>query len=99
MATAVNLELKQLRSGKCTTPVYIVKLRDILLGLEEALESVDGLEHLRTPDKINYLVKNLMRIQNMIGSTGRVGILGKRMIDLSVLLSIAMILVAQLLPL
>ena len=35
----------------------------------------------------------------MIGSTGRVGILGKRMIDLSVLLSIAMILVAQLLPL
>ena len=57
MATAVNLELKQLRSGKCTTPVYIVKLRDILLGLEEALESVDGLEHLRTPDKVNYLVK------------------------------------------
>ena len=57
VVNAVNLELKQLRSATCTTPEYIVKLRNFLPGLEEALESVDGLEHLRTPDKVNYLVE------------------------------------------
>ena len=57
VVNAVNLELKQLMSEACSTPEYIVKLRNFLPGLEEALESVDGLEHLTTPDKVNYLVE------------------------------------------
>ena len=34
-----------------------MKLRNFLPGLEEALKSVNGLEHLQTPDKVNYLVE------------------------------------------
>ena len=50
----VNEELKSLRSAVCSTPEYIVKLRN---HLEEALKSVGGLEHLQTPDKVNILVE------------------------------------------
>ena len=33
-----------------------MKLHNFLPGLEDALEAVTGLEHLQTPDKVNYLV-------------------------------------------
>ena len=58
VVSTINLEPKQLRSEACTTLEYIEKLRNCLPGLEEVLEVVDRLEHLRTPDKVNYLVKN-----------------------------------------
>ena len=57
VVNAVNLELQTLRSVNCSTPEYIIKLRHFLPGLESALESVNGLEHLRTPDKVNYLIQ------------------------------------------
>ena len=57
VVNAVNRELKVLKSDICSTAEYIVKLRNFLPGLEEALKSVDGLEHLQTPDKVNYLIE------------------------------------------
>ena len=56
IVNAVNDELKNLTSENCSTPEYIVKLRNFLPGLEDALKSVNGLEHLQTPDKVNVLV-------------------------------------------
>ena len=53
----MNLELQTLRSGNYSTPEYIIKLRHFLPGLESALESVNGLDHLQTPDKVNYLIQ------------------------------------------
>ena len=57
VVNAVNRELKILKSDTCSTAEYIVKLRNFLPGLEEALKSVNGLEHLQTPDKVNYLIE------------------------------------------
>ena len=57
VVNAVNMELKVLKSELCNTPEYIIKLRNFLPSLEEALKSVNGLEHLQTPDKVNYLVE------------------------------------------
>ena len=57
VVNAVNLELQTLRSGNYSTPEYIIKLRHFLPGLESALESVNGLDHLQTPDKVNYLIQ------------------------------------------
>ena len=57
VVNAVNAELQKLRSDVCSTPEFIVKLRNHLPGLEETLKAVNGLEHLKTPDKVNYLVE------------------------------------------
>ena len=57
VVNAVNAELKVLVSGVHTTPEFIVKLRNHLPRLEDALMSVNGLEHLQTPDKVNFLVE------------------------------------------
>ena len=57
VVNAVNHELHRLRSQECTTPQFIVNLRNALPTLEEALSAVDGLEHLKTPDKVDYLVE------------------------------------------
>ena len=55
---AVNSELLSLTSGINSTPEYIMKLRNHLPRLEDALKSVQGLEHLQTPDKVNFLVEH-----------------------------------------
>ena len=47
------LELRQLRSEA----PHSIKLRNYLPRLVEASEAVDMLEHLRTPDKVSYLVE------------------------------------------
>ena len=52
---AVDEELRKLRSEDCTTPQYIINLRNYLPCLEEALRSVNGLEHLCSPDRVHYL--------------------------------------------
>ena len=52
VVNAVNHELRQLVLDECSTPQLIVNLRNALPGLEEALSAVDGLEHLKTPDKV-----------------------------------------------
>ena len=57
VVNAVNHELHRLRSQECTTPQFIVNLRNALPTLGEALSAVDGLEHLKTPDKVDYLVE------------------------------------------
>ena len=57
VVNAVNHELHRLRSQECTTPQFIVNLRNALPTLEEALSAVDGLEHLKTPDKVDFLVE------------------------------------------
>jgi hypothetical protein len=57
VVNAVNHELHRLRSQECTTPQFIVNLRNALPTLEEALSAVDGLEYLKTPDKVDYLVE------------------------------------------
>ena len=56
VVNAVNTQLQKLRLTECTTPEYIVNLRNHLPVLQDALESVNGLEHLQTPDKVNFLV-------------------------------------------
>ena len=56
VVNAVNSQLQKLRLAECTTPEYIVNLRNHLPVLQDALESVNGLEHLQTPDKVNFLV-------------------------------------------
>ena len=54
---AVNHELRRLKSESCSTSQYIVNLRNSLPNLEEALLAVNGLEHLKTPDKVDFLVE------------------------------------------
>ena len=56
VVNAVSHELNLLRSKDNTTAEYIVDLRNFLPGLEDSLCSVKGLEHLHTPDKVNFLV-------------------------------------------
>ena len=53
---AVNEELKNLTSSTYTVSEYIVELRSYLPVLEEALESVSGLDHLCSPDRVNLLL-------------------------------------------
>ena len=52
---AVEEELRKLRSTNCSVPEYIVELRNYLPTLEDALESVNGVDHLHSPDRVNYL--------------------------------------------
>ena len=54
---AVDEELKALRSIDCSTAEYIVKLRNHLPNLEDALREVDGLEHLHSPERVNRMVE------------------------------------------
>ena len=51
----VNQELKTLRLMDCSVTEYIVKLRNHLPNLEDALASVNGLDHLQNPDRVHYL--------------------------------------------
>ena len=48
VVNAVNSALRKLRSETCTTPEYIVKLHNFIPGLDTALTSVNGLDHLQT---------------------------------------------------
>ena len=48
-------ELRTLKSTECSTPQYIVNLRNYLPTLEEALRGVNGLEHLCSPDRVHFL--------------------------------------------
>ena len=57
VVNAVNKQQKKLKLEECNTPEYIVSLRNHLPVLEAALDSVKGLEHLQTPDKVNFLVE------------------------------------------
>ena len=52
---AVDAELKVLRLKVCSTPEYIVDLRNYLPCLEEALRSVSGLEHLTSPSRVDFM--------------------------------------------
>ena len=52
---AVDEELRTLKSTECSTPQYIVNLRNYLPTLEEALRGVNGLEHLCSPDRVHFL--------------------------------------------
>ena len=54
---AVNYELSRLKSESCSTSQYIVNLWNSLLNLEEPLLLVNGLEHLKTLDKVDFLVE------------------------------------------
>ena len=56
---AVNAELKNLMSMTGSVPEYIVKLRNYLPVLEEALKAVNGLNHLYSPDRVNLLLNKL----------------------------------------
>ena len=53
---AVDEELSKLLSLNCSVAEYIVKLRNHLPNLEAALEAVDGLDHLQSPDRVNILI-------------------------------------------
>ena len=57
VVNAVDQELMKLRSAECTTSEYIVKLRSHLPNLEDALLAVDGLEHLKSPQRVHFLVE------------------------------------------
>ena len=52
---AVNVELKDLRKSSCSVPEYIVMLKNYLPNLEQALKAVGGIEHLHSPERVNYL--------------------------------------------
>ena len=54
---AVNIKLRQYVSSPCSIPEYIVKLRNYLPNLEEALKAVKGLDHLQSPDGVNLLTQ------------------------------------------
>ena len=56
VVNAVNKELSDLRSSNCTTEEYIVKLRNHLPNLEDVLMEVNGLEHLQSPERVNFIV-------------------------------------------
>ena len=53
----VNVELNKLRSMEITTAQYIVELRTQLPILEDVLQEVKGVEHLHSPDRVNFLVE------------------------------------------
>ena len=53
---AVDEELNKLLQLNCSVAEYIVKLRNHLPNLEAALEAVDGLDHLQSPDRVNLLI-------------------------------------------
>ena len=53
---AVDEELNKLLSLNCSVAEYIVKLRNHLPNLEAALDAVDGLDHLQSPDRVNLLI-------------------------------------------
>ena len=55
VVNAVDVELKKLRNVDSTIPEYIVKLKNHLPLLEESLKSVDGLDHLCSPSRVNFL--------------------------------------------
>ena len=55
VVNAVDVELKKLRMTECTIPQYIVDLRNHLPNLEHALKSVNGLDHLCSPARVNFL--------------------------------------------
>ena len=55
VVNAVNAKLQSLRLMDCSVPEYIVKLRNYLPNLEVALQSVNGFEHLTSPDRVEYL--------------------------------------------
>ena len=58
IVNAVNHhELRLLKSEPCSTSQYIVNLRNSHPNFEEALLAVNGLEYLKTPDKVDYLVE------------------------------------------
>ena len=57
IVNAVKTQLKLLKSTECSTSEYILNLRNHIPVLESALESVNGLEHGQTPDKVNFLVE------------------------------------------
>ena len=52
---AVDQEVKKLTSEQCSTPQYIVNLRNYLPTLEENLRSVGGVEHLCSPDRVHFM--------------------------------------------
>ena len=54
---AVDQELRCLKGLKCNTAEYIVKLRNHLPNLEDALNEVGGVEHLHSPDRVNFLAE------------------------------------------
>ena len=53
---AVDEELGKLLQQDCSVEEYIVKLRNHLPNLESALNAVEGLDHLQSPDRVNLLV-------------------------------------------
>ena len=53
--SAVEEELLKLTSEDCSTPQYIVNLRNHLPTLVENLRSVNGVEHLCSPDRVRVL--------------------------------------------
>ena len=55
VVNAVDFELKNLLLIDCSVPEYIVKLRNYLPNLEEALKAVNGFEHLSSPARVEYL--------------------------------------------
>ena len=55
----VDEELKPLKAMKCYTAEYIVELRNYLPTLEDALKGVNGLEHLCSPERVNFMVDQL----------------------------------------
>ena len=54
---AVDQELIALKVQHISSPEYIVHLRNYLPNLEEALKSVNGLEHLQSPERVNFMVE------------------------------------------
>ena len=53
---AVDEQLRSLRASLGSTSEYIVKLRNHLPTLEEALKGVNGLDYLCSPDRVKFLV-------------------------------------------
>ena len=56
MNNDVNAQIKKMKSAYYSTSEYIVSLRKHIPVLESVLESDNGLEHLQTLDKVNFLV-------------------------------------------
>ena len=54
---SVDAELRSLRSKVCTTPEYIVELHNYLPCLEAVLKTVDGLEHLHSPSRVDFMAE------------------------------------------
>ena len=60
VVNAVNKKLNDLQALQCTIEEYIVKLRQYLPNLEDALKEVNGLEHLHSPDWVNLMVMGIL---------------------------------------